>query len=699
MLLPYLFGALIGAALPLSTAEAPAVPADPPDSYQEEIEVRGRASDLVGLAGAASEGFTSRVDLERRPILRPGELVETAPGVIATQHSGGGKANQYFLRGFNLDHGTDFSIWVDGVPVNMPSHGHGQGYADLNFLIPEVVESVAYRKGPYSAEHGDFSSAGGVDMELVDRFDGGLVELAGGSFDFERALWADSFAGAGGGAGGNLAVAVELFHQDGPWKRGDDYQGGKAFLRWTRGDAQRGLSLTALGYDATWLATDQIPQRAIDSGMVDRFGLIDPGPRGGTERYSLSLRGHRAGGPSLSSGHHYSLDEWQIYAVSYDFHLVSEFTYFLDDPVNGDQFEQADQRLVLGGSLSRRWSFAWQGRPVDLAGGLQLRHDDIDNGLYRTKNLARLRTVREDTIDQITGGPWVEATIAWNPTFRTRLGLRADAYVVDVDSDLALNSGSEDDVIVSPKVAFIFGPWNKTEIYLNLGAGHHSNDARGAVIRVDPSTLEPTPRVDPLVRSRGIDLGVRSTAVAGLQTTLTFFQLDLDSELLFVGDGGATEASRPSRRRGVEWTNFWRLRGGFSLDFDATFTDAEFRDDDPTGNEIPGAVERTVAAGLSWEGSQLSATLRWRYFGGGVLIEDGSVEASSTSLVNAEVGYKVSPRLALQLEVFNLLDREASDIEYFYASRLPGEPEEGVEDIHLHPLESRSARLLLSWRY
>lgn len=690
MLLPYLLGAaLLGAAV--STPPNSAEPSEESGSYEEEIEVRGREDDLVGRAGSASEGVTGRADLERRPILRPGELVETVPGVIATQHSGGGKANQYFLRGFNLDHGTDFSVWVDGVPVNMPSHGHGQGYADLNFLIPEVVESVAYRKGPYSAEHGDFSSAGGVDMVLADSFRSeagdGRVELAGGSFDFGRLLWMDSFSAGGG----RLAAALEIFHQDGPWERGDDFHGGKAYLRYSSGDSRRGIAFTALGYDASWLATDQVPLRATLSGLIDRFGLLDTGPRGDTERYSLSLRGHRTGASSF--------DEWQVYALSYDFHLVSQFTYFLDDPVFGDQFEQADERQVFGGSLSRRWNPTWNGRPVDLAAGFQLRYDDIANGLFRTRNLERIRTVRQDDIGQLGGGPWAEATIAWTRSFRTRLGLRAEGYAVDVDSDLAPNSGSEDDVMLSPKLALIFGPWKKTEVYLNLGSGHHSNDARGAVIRVDPNTLEAVPRVDPLVRSQGIDLGVRSTAIAGLHTTLTLFQLELDSELLFVGDGGSTEASRPSRRRGVEWTNFWRLVGGWSVDFDLTVTDAEFRDGDPAGKEIPGAVERTVAAGVAWQGDRTSAALRWRYFGGAALIEDGSVEASSTSLVNAELGYSFSPRLRLDLEIFNLLDREGSDIEYFYASRLPTEPEEGIEDIHLHPLEKRSARLSLAWRY
>lgn len=653
----------------------------------DRVEVKARADDLTGIASSATEGATGHEDLAKRPLLRPAELVETVPGVIATQHSGDGKANQYFLRGFNLDHGTDFSVWVDGVPVNMPTHGHGQGYADLNFVIPELVDSVRYRKGPYFADKGDFSAAGGADMQLVDVLPEPLVQVTGGSFDYGRAL----VAGTRTLGESHLTAALDLFHNDGPWDRGEDYDGGKAFLRFQRGDASRGFSLTAQGYDASWLSSDQVPRRAVDAGLISEFGLIDPSDRGSSSRYSLSAETHRGDADVLTrlSG----------YLLTYDLNLFSNFTYFLDNPEDGDQFEQKDRRTVAGVEASRTWLRSWGSRDVETSAGLQVRGDDIDNGLFRSRDARRTATVRADQIRLLTGGVYAETLVHWSPKVRPRLGLRADVYEADVDSDLAANSGSANDVLLSPKLSVALGPWKQTEIYLNAGSGFHSNDARGATIRIDPATGEPADRVQPLVRAKGGDAGFRTTAIPGLQTTLTVFLLELDSELLFVGDGGSTEASRPSRRQGIEWTNFYRVNRWVTVDLDATLADAEFTDDDPAGDEIPGAIGRTVAAGISMgEGRKLFGGLRWRYFGDAALIEDGSVRSSSSSLINGRIGYAFANGLSLALDTFNLLDTEASDIQYFYASRLPGEPDEGIEDIHFHPMEKRSVRLTATWR-
>lgn len=668
----------------------PAVPAEDPDRLRvfERLEVRERADDLVGVASAASEGTTGAADLALRPILRAGELVETVPGLIATQHSGGGKANQYFVRGFNLDHGTDLAIAVAGVPVNMPTHGHGQGYADLNFLIPELVDRVAFRKGTYAAEEGDFSAAGAVSIDLVRALPEGFVELTGGGYGYRRALVAESLAAAGG----DLVAAVEAGTYDGPWRRGDDFDRVNGLLRWSRGDAARGLSVTAMGYDGEWLSTDQVPRRAVESGAIDRYGLIDPGPRGSTERWSLAAEAHRGGDRTLT--------RVGGYLLRYDFGLFSSFTYFLDDPEIGDQFEQADERWVGGVEASHRRLTEWAGRPVELAAGVEARRDAIDNGLYRTRDLERVSTTREDQVEQWTGGPWAEAEVEWHPKVRATLGLRAEGWTADVESSLAANSGTRDDFLLAPKAALAFGPWHETELYLSWGRGFHSNDARGATLRVDPVTGEPAPRVDPLVPAEGAEIGLRTAALPGLQSTLALFALELDSELVFVGDGGATEASWPSRRLGVEWTNHYRPRPWLALDLDAAVTEARFTDRDPAGDEIPGALEHVVSAGVGIDGlGRWSGGLRLRWLGGYPLIEDDSVRAGSTALLNARVAWRATERLTLALEGFNLLDREDSDIEYFYASRLPGEPEEGVEDVHFHPVEKPSARLSASWRF
>ena len=653
----------------------------------ESVEITGRGDDLVGVASSANEGATGREQIRGRPKLRAGDLVETVPGAVATQHSGGGKANQYFLRGFNLDHGTDFAIAVAGMPVNMPSHGHGQGYADLNFLIPELVERARYRKGPYFAEVGDFSSAGGVDFDLARTLPEGLTELTLGGFDYRRALWADSFSAAGG----DLTGAVEYFHNDGPWERGDGYQRFNGYLGYHRGDAQRGWSVRAMASDGDWLATDQIPRRAVAAGRIGRYGLLDRGPRGNTSRFSLSGEQHQGGARSLTS--------LAAYAIRYEFGLFSNFTYLLDDPLDGDQFEQVDRRWIYGAALTHRWTGHLGSRHAENAVGLTLRFDEIDNGLYRTTDLARTATTRQDTVSQLAGGLWAESWLRLAPALKLGLGLRADRYEAEVDARRAINSGSAGDWILSPKATLAWRVGDSLEVYLNAGTGFHSNDARGATIRVDPVTGEPVERVDPLVRATGGDVGLRLLS-GGYQGTLSLFRLDLDSELLFVGDAGATEASRPSRRLGVEWTNFWRPRPRLGLDLDVTWTDAEFTDGDPVGPEIPGAIETTVAAGLTVAGpGRWSGALRLRYFSGGPLLEDGAVEWGPTLVVNGRLGYRWNDRLALALDGFNLLDREDDDIAYFYASRLPGEPAGGVEDVHFHPLERPSLRLSLTWTH
>ncbi len=656
--------------------------------FYEAVDVSERADDLIGIAASANQGTTGREDLAMRPTLRAGDLVETVPGAIATQHSGGGKANQYFLRGFNLDHGTDFAVSVAGMPVNMPTHGHGQGYADLNFLIPELVQRAHYRKGPYFAEVGDFSSAGGVAFDLVRALPTGIAELTLGSYDYQRALWADTFVLGGG----DLTGAAEYYHYDGPWVRGDDYERFNGFVGYSSGDAQGGWSVNAMASDGEWLATDQIPRRAVDSGLVDRYGLIDPGPRGSTSRFSLSGEVHFGTASSLTSV--------SVFAIRNDFDLISNFTYFLDDPENGDQFEQVDERWLYGLAVDHRWSGHLGTVHADTAVGLSLRFDDISNGLYRTNDLVRTFTTRQDEVGQLGAGLWGESWMRFSSRFRLCAGLRADYYGADVTAFRPVNSGTADDWMLNPKLTLVWDSAPSVELYLNAGSGFHSNDARGATISVDPVTGESVDPVDALVRAKGVDLGFRTFTHRGYHTTVSLFWLALDSELLFVGDAGATEASRPSRRVGVEWTNYWQVRPHLGLDLDVTWADAEFTDPDPAGSDIPGAIETTVAAGVTLnELGKWSGALRLRYFSGGPLIEDGSVTWGPTVLLNARVGFQMTNGLFLALDAFNLLDREDDDIAYYYASRLPGEPAEGVEDIHFHPMEKPSVRLSLIWRY
>ncbi len=655
----------------------------------DAIEVTASPEDLLGTADSATQGTVTRQQLESRPLLRPGELIEAVPGLIITQHSGDGKANQYFLRGFNLDHGTDFSATLDGVPLNLPTHGHGQGYLDLNFLIPELVRGVQYHKGPYFAGVGDFASAGAAEIGYVNALEHGIAELGYGQSGYRRGLLADSPELGGG----RLLYAIELFDNDGPWDQPENYEKLNGVLSWRRGDNSNWMRVSAMGYHADWDATDQVPQRAIDSGIISRFGSLDPSDGGKTHRYSLSLDTQRTRGDAVT--------RTSAYLVDYEFDLFSNFTFFLNDPENGDQFEQVDERLISGATLSHSWTGKLAGRELTHSAGLQLRNDAISHvGLYHTRNLERLETIRSDDVTQTSLAAYYEAALQWSPWLRGVFGLRADRYWYDVASSIPENSGKETDAIASPKLSLVVGPWHKTEYYLNLGYGFHGNDARGTTIKVDPKTLEPAEPVDPLVRSKGAEIGLRTAIVPGLQSSLALWRLTLDSELLFVGDAGTTEASRPSRRHGIEWANYYQPLPELTIDADFALTQTRFTDDDPAGKEIPGAIARTVSVGVAYTPARgWFAGARLRHFGPRPLVEDDSVRSKASTLVSARVGYKFGKAWKAALDVYNLFDREVSDIDYFYTSRLPGEPDEGVADVHTHPAEPRTLRATLTYHF
>ena len=659
------------------------------DLVAPAVEVVGRYDDSPGVSDAASQGIVTRRGIEKRPLLRAGEVVEAVPGMIVTQHSGDGKANQFFLRGYNLDHGTDFATWVAGMPVNMPTHAHGQGYTDLNFVIPELISRVRYHNGPYFAEDGDVGSAGSARIAYADKLPFNVAAYTAGAFDFRRALFAAS-PELGSGA---LTYGLEYLQNDGPWDHPNDFTKWNGVLRYSQGTAANGFALTGMAYAADWNATDQIPRRALDAGSIGRFGAVDPSDGGRSSRYSLSGEWRSLeGDTSRALG---------VYAIRSRLNLFSNFTFFLEDPANGDQFEQAESRVTLGAQASQTWSGRLGERLVLNTLGVQLRRDRIDPvALDSTVARERLSTTREDRVSVESAGPYLSNTIEWTRWLRTVAGLRADFYRFDVDSNIPQNSGGRRDSIVSPKLSAIFGPRAKTEYFLNWGRGFHSNDARGTTITVDPKTGDPAEQVSPLVRTTGYEAGLRSQRIRNVTTSLALWELKQDSELLFVGDAGTTEASRPSKRTGLEWLAQWLPKPWIAVDLTAAFTRARFTDADPAGERIPGAPESIASAGLTvdhqngWFGS-----LRWRYFGPRPLIEDNSARSQSTALVNARIGYAVGKRARAYVDVYNLFDRKASDIDYFYASRLQGEPAGGVNDVHFHPVEPRALRATVALTY
>jgi len=455
----------------------------------------------------------------------------------------------------------------------------------------------------------------------------------------------------------------------------------------SRGDNRHGFTLTGMGYWADWDSTDQVPERALTAGLISRFGLVDASDGGKANRQSLAVEYQHSNGPSSLRTTGFLLHN--------SLNLFSNFTYFLDDPEHGDQFEQAERRIAAGGRVTyRRLGHVFE-RHTESAIGVQGRRDWLHPvGLYRTEGRRRLSTTREDEVGQTMAAVYAQTEIEWTRSFRTTFGLRADQYQFSVTSDNRLNSGAGSDGLVSPKVGAIFGPWNATEVYVNAGTGFHSNDARGAVTTVDPVSGAPANRVTPLVRAKGAEIGLRTVRIHGLQSTVALWYLGIDSELLFVGDAGTTEPGRPSRRVGLEWTNYARLAPWVTVDADLQVTKARFTDSDPAGKEIPGALDRVISAGVTFEPRKsVFGSLRVRHFGPRPLIEDGSVNSKGTTIWNGEVGYRLSNKVRLVLEAFNIFAANVADIDYFYASRLPGEAAGGVEDIHTHPVLPRSARV------
>jgi hypothetical protein len=662
----------------------------------DEVRVIGHYQNAVGTSDAASQGYITPDLIEARPMLRPGEVLEYVPGVIITQHSGDGKANQYFLRGFNLDHGTDFRTEVDHVPVNMPTHGHGQGYADLNFLIPELVSRVGYKKGPYFADEGDFSSAGAADISYYTKLSQGIGVLSAGANGYARAMAADS-SNAGPGT---LLYAVELFHNDGPWDNPEDYRKINGVMRYSLGTNADGYTFSLMAYHGKWNATDQIAQRAVDQGLVDRFGAIDPSDGGITSRYSFAIDRHKV----LDNGGVFHMD---AYVVKYRLDLFSNFTYFLDDPARGDQIEQFDNRWVFGVSPSWVFTDKWAGRAVTNKFGADVRRDNIDLALNHTQDRQFLTTTRSDYVQQTGYDVYYENTYQWTETLRSVAGIREDWYYANVTSDQNENSGTTNASITSPKLSLIFGPFDKTEYFLNYGQGFHSNDARGTTTTtvLDPATntRQPAEKIPALVKSKGEEIGVRTEAVPNLQSSLSLWRLTLASELVFAGDAGTTEASRPSLRYGIEWSNRYIPKPWLIFDLDLAASRAQFTGNDPNasgtpGNYIPGSIDRVASFGVTakdigpWSGS-----LFMRYFGPRPLIEDNSQRSASSLIWSARAAYQVDPRTHVSLDILNLFDRKANDIEYYYVSRLnntnPAEPLAGVADHHFHPAEPRTFRL------
>lgn len=659
-----------------------------------EVDVRGHYDNTLGSSDAASQGVVGPELLRSRAALRPADILEYIPGMVVTQHSGDGKANQYFLRGMNLDHGTDFATSINGVPVNLPTHAHGQGYSDLNFLIPELVSRVEYRKGPYFASEGDFSSAGSASFVYRSKLDRPIADFTWGQRGYLRGLVADSREVSDGVT---LLSALERVNNNGPWSTPEAMRKLNAQFILSSGSKREGWSTSVSAYAASWNSTDQVPLRLIDAGNYQgqpfgRFDSLDPSDGAKTKRTSVSGNWHR------SSDHELTQFNW--YAMSYSLDVFSNFTYNLERA--SDQFAQMDQRTVLGGKAFRSWfSDLSDKQPMQNTLGVQVRQDRIKVGLFDTVSRQIQTTVRDDEVNQTLVGVYGESEVGWRSGLRTVTGVRADQFNARVSSSpQAINSGTSTGAKISPKLSVILGPWYQTEFFFNAGKGFHSNDARGTTAKVDPKTGQLMDAVPALVSSRGQEVGVKSQMIPELQTALAIWRLDFDSELVYVGDSGNTQAGRPSQRTGVEWSNHWTPSERVWVDANLAWTRPKYSTPDPLGNEIPNAVRKVANLSValrnwgSWSGS-----LGVRYVGPAPLVENDAVKSASIVMSHLRVNRKMSNDWDVTCDILNLTDRKNHDISYYYTSRVTGEPAQGVDGIHVHPAEPRTLRLSVRHRF
>ena len=674
------------------------------------VEATRLYDNAVGSSNAASQGVVRSEDLQNLPLLRPGDALDTVPGMVVTQHSGDGKANQYFLRGYNLDHGTDFATFVDGVPVNMPTNAHGQGYADLNFLIPELVQRINYGKGPYFAGEGDFASAGSAKFQYRNSLDSNLADITVGSVGYQRALFAGStpISSQGGkstsgestsmsSANPTLLSAVDILRENGPWTAPEGLHHFNGLLRLSDGTSSNGWSIDGVYYDASWRSSDQVPLQLIQSGQLGLFSSLDPSDGGDTQRAILSGEWH-------SEDEHGYL-KTSTFVQHYQLQLWSNFTFFELRPATGDQFEQVENRNIVGGQVAKGWVQNLFGHDSITEVGLQLRNDAIHISLFNTQNRVPFGTVSDDLVNETSAGIYAQNDTTWNNWFRSIVGLREDGILMDMSAQAKpQNSGNASGSILAPKLSLIFGPWYKTEYFFNAGKGFHSNDARGVIGKIDSTTGAAASPVPALVGSFGEEVGVRTEAINGLQSSMALWSLNSDSELVYSADSGigSTSPNGASKRYGLEWDNHLNASGWLSLDANLAWTHARYatmNDNGSTGDLIPNAVSKVGLFGATIHQGEWSGGIDTRYISEYPLTQDGSLMAPSAAVTNLRVQRILTRELSIQMDVLNLFNRQYYDIAYAQNYQVTPTSPVVPSGITVHPGEPLQFRITAKFTF
>lgn len=653
----------------------------PPTTRLEGLTVTERRP----TQAASSETIRAR-DLELRPHTTTQEILNNLPGLVAGQHAGGGKAMQYFLRGFDNDHGTDVALFVDGVPVNMVSHAHGQGYADRNFLIPETIERVELYKGPYFVTWGNLANSGAVNFVTRENAAENSIQALGGFFNTMR------YTGLVSPKIGPIQslLAAEVYFSDGPYKNPEHYRRYNFFGKFTLDPTPESkLSFWFSAHDGDWDASGQIPVREVHARRLDRFGSLDPSEGGTSDRQNVNLVYTYT--PSAQ-------ESWlvQLYGSRYKLKLFSNFTFFLGDPVRGDGIAQDDSRVLYGGRLryNRLWNLG--SIPTQTTIGFETRNDDADVGLFRQQQRQRLAATTKVNIEERSFSGYLQQEFFLREWLRFQVGLRGDFFLFDVNDRLPARAtdairirGNTTDGIVNPKASLILTPflhnpfWREMEVFLNFGMGYHSNDARDAVQAGGK----------PLTRSTGGELGVRTRLWESLDLSAALWTLDLDSELVFVGDEGTTEASGPTRRWGVDFEARYSILSWLLADFDLSFADPRFR---VSGEAIPLAPTLLMNGGLTaLLDNGFSGALRARFLDDRPANEDRSLAARGYLLLDVILRYRWQ-NVEASVQVLNLADVDWRQTQFATNScvrrevgvdpRCPTDGSgEGVEDVNFVP--------------
>jgi outer membrane receptor protein involved in Fe transport len=703
----------------------------------QEITVSAQRLELLGTASTASEGVVDDQELQLAPQYRPGQLLETVPGLIVTLHSGEGKANQYLMRGYNLDHGTDLETYVDGMPINQPTHAHGQGYTDLNFMIPELANQLTYTKGPYYANVGDFGAVGSVHLDYRDTIED-QVSATAGTLDFQRIFAAGSQALGSG----NLLAAVEVQHYDGPFVTPDDARKENFVLRYSQGDDKNGYSITAMIYHQLWTNTTDIPIRAITEDLVpNRFGTLNPTDGGRAWRSSLSFNLHETVGDGQLTASAFFIDN--------QLHLWNDFTQYLVNPIHGDQEDQFEHRDAVGGQAGYTLPVPLGSFDNVVSVGVLTRDDLLYVGRLPSEDRVPLPATddppsfsNEDQVYLFAGAAWVQATTHWTSNFRSVLGFREDyQHGTDIDYLRALheesgpgytgytNSGTVQQALPQPKGSLIYTPTDTLEFYLSAGRGFHSADLRG--VNQDTSVDLGLPHTPLLAKQEGQEVGVRANPEPNLAITFAYYNLWQQSETIIDPDVGQDTAGPPSRRYGYEinvnyqinrYLEFYGSYSGDHTHFTHPFDDGtghlgEYITDAPLAT---GALALYVTNLGPWSGG-----LNYRYLGNyplssGPCVESavvhdfgagytcansptsaaqGQVDGKGFGEWNLDAHYAFPEGWSASLGIYNLFNTHAAAAEFWYVDRLPGEPAIGVADVHEHPLEPIMARLTVAKKF